>query len=333
MYLVSILVPVYGVEKYIERCARSLFEQTYQDLEYIFVDDCSPDRSIEILETVINDYPQRKSQLRIIRHSKNRGIAAVRNTAINAAKGLFICHVDSDDYLEVDAIRLMVENQLVNQSDIVTVGACQVTKNKINNIHISPINNKEQFLLSILQPNFEHTIWGRLIRLSLYKEHGIMNKDGCNQGEDWWTTPLLIYYAQSLSCINQVLYHYDCTKEDSMCAINAHNNVTMWWNDILSVENVVHFFSDKDEKYKKASMKMAVSYLYMYLCTSAYYGEKDVFRKIKKRIVKNSIEVLSTIGWNHPLKKYLMGNYYFCKCYFSFPILIKSYYYTKSLVK
>ena len=55
MYLVSILVPVYGVEKYIERCARSLFEQTYQDLEYIFVDDCSPDKSIEILETVLGN--------------------------------------------------------------------------------------------------------------------------------------------------------------------------------------------------------------------------------------------------------------------------------------
>ena len=94
MYLISILVPVYGVEDYIERCARSLFEQTYQNLEFIFVDDCTPDRSIDILETTIKDYPNRLSQLRIIRHNKRKGIAATRNTAINAANGLFICHID-----------------------------------------------------------------------------------------------------------------------------------------------------------------------------------------------------------------------------------------------
>ena len=173
MYLVSILVPVYGVENYIERCARSLFEQTYQNLEYIFVDDCSPDRSIELLETVISDYPHRKSQIRIIRYNKNKGIAAVRNTAVNEANGLFVCHVDSDDYLEVDSIRLMVENQQINQSDIVTVGACRLYKDHIDYIRQSPSNSKEQFLLTVLQPNFDHTIWGRLIRLSLYKDYGI----------------------------------------------------------------------------------------------------------------------------------------------------------------
>ena len=63
---VSILVPVYGVEKYIERCARSLFEQTYDNIEYIFVDDCTKDRSIGILQKVLEDYPNRKNQVKIL---------------------------------------------------------------------------------------------------------------------------------------------------------------------------------------------------------------------------------------------------------------------------
>lgn len=67
---VSILVPVYGVEKYIERCARSLFEQTYDNIEYIFVDDCTKDRSIEILQKVLEDYPNRKNQVKILNHEK-----------------------------------------------------------------------------------------------------------------------------------------------------------------------------------------------------------------------------------------------------------------------
>ena len=331
MYLISILVPVYGVEDYIERCARSLFEQTYQNLEFIFVDDCTPDRSIDILETTIKDYPNRLSQLRIIRHNKRKGIAATRNTAINAANGLFICHIDSDDFMEVDAIRLMAEEQQKSQADIITAGVHVISKKKDYNIRQSPIKNKEQLLFSILNPNFEHTIWGRLIRLSLYKDYGIMNKEGCNQGEEWWVIPRLIYYSQRVSCTNQVLYHYDCTRDNSMCAINSNYSIETWQSDIMSIESVVDFFSDKEEKYKRASLKMAVQYLYMYLCLSAYYGEKEVFRKIRNKIATNDSDILSAIGWNHSCKRNLMSNYYFCKYYHLSPTLIKCYYFIKSL--
>lgn len=75
-YTVSILVPVYGVEKYIERCARSIFEQKYRNPDIVFVDDCTPDKSIDILKRVLEDYPKRKAQTRIIRHEQNRGFAS-----------------------------------------------------------------------------------------------------------------------------------------------------------------------------------------------------------------------------------------------------------------
>ena len=76
--LVSILVPIYNVERYIERCARSVFEQTYKNLEFIFVDDCSPDKSVKILERVAEDYPQWKGRIKILHHDYNRGLAAAR---------------------------------------------------------------------------------------------------------------------------------------------------------------------------------------------------------------------------------------------------------------
>ena len=95
---VSICVPVYGVEKYIERCAISIFEQTYTNLECIFVNDCTKDNSIKILYNVIERYPQRREKIRIIQHDCNRGLAAARNTALEAASGDYILHVDSDNY-------------------------------------------------------------------------------------------------------------------------------------------------------------------------------------------------------------------------------------------
>lgn len=80
MYSVSVIIPVYKVEKYIERCARSLFEQTLESIEFIFVDDCSPDQSIKILQSVLQEYPHRTPHTKIIRHERNRGLAAARNT-------------------------------------------------------------------------------------------------------------------------------------------------------------------------------------------------------------------------------------------------------------
>ena len=117
--MVSILVPVYGVEQYIERCARSLFEQTYPDIEYIFVDDCSPDKSIEVLKKTIDDYPQRKPNVRIVRHECNRGLAAARNTAVENCRTEFLMHVDSDDWIEMDCVERCVIKQQEENSDIV----------------------------------------------------------------------------------------------------------------------------------------------------------------------------------------------------------------------
>ena len=75
---VTVVVPIYNVERYIEKCARSLFEQSLANLEILFVNDCTPDNSIDIILKVLADYPQRKEQTRIIKMSSKIGRAAVR---------------------------------------------------------------------------------------------------------------------------------------------------------------------------------------------------------------------------------------------------------------
>ena len=96
---VSVLVPVYGVEKFIERCARSLFEQTLNDMEFIFVDDCTPDRSIEILKSVIEEYrlrfAEKKYEVRIERLPTNSGLAAVRKHPHNSYLIFFLREAES----------------------------------------------------------------------------------------------------------------------------------------------------------------------------------------------------------------------------------------------
>ena len=106
---VSIIIPVYGVEKYIEKCARSLFEQTYSNIEYIFVNDKSKDDSIDILKKILTAYPDRKAQVRIVEHEKNKGLSQARETGIGYASGMYLMHVDSDDYIEPNMVELCVD--------------------------------------------------------------------------------------------------------------------------------------------------------------------------------------------------------------------------------
>ena len=87
---VSVIVPVYGVEKFVEHCTVSLMDQTLDGVEYIFVDDCTPDGSVGIIRNVISRYPDK--DVRIVSHSVNRGLPAARNTGISLANGEYIFH-------------------------------------------------------------------------------------------------------------------------------------------------------------------------------------------------------------------------------------------------
>ena len=88
---VSICVPVYGGEKYIAQCARSLFEQTYEDMEYVFVNDCTKDKSIEVVLQVAEDYPHRKDAVKIVNHDRNHGLAASRRKRYNRQSKYLNC--------------------------------------------------------------------------------------------------------------------------------------------------------------------------------------------------------------------------------------------------
>lgn len=134
--LVSVLIPVFRVERYIERCARSVLEQTYQNIEYIFVDDATDDASIDIIERIISEYPDRQERVHIIRHQSNKGLAAARNTAVDTCHGVFVFHVDSDDWVETDAIELMVRKQHETDADIITAEACD-EKEGISTQHLT----------------------------------------------------------------------------------------------------------------------------------------------------------------------------------------------------
>ena len=143
-YKVSILIPVYNSEKYIQKCARTVFAQTLKEVEYVFVDDGSTDSGIDLLLQEIQKFPERFNDICIIRHERNRGISAARQTAFDRASGEYILAMDSDDYIEPEMLEQLYNEALVSGADIVFCDFVSETENKSirKNFSFSPSKNK-----------------------------------------------------------------------------------------------------------------------------------------------------------------------------------------------
>lgn len=242
-YLVSILVPVYGVEKYIERCAISLFEQTYSNIEFIFVNDNTKDASIDILKNVLENYPERRDSVRIISHDHNMGLGETRNTAVLAAHGDFVMHVDSDDWIEKNSVELCVKTQLDSHADLVLMDLVQLHKSWKLVCHAPKCKTGRELVIAMLTWKSVWNVWGMLIRRELYINHGIKVEKGVNMSEDLQVSPRLAYYSQKVAQVGIVLYNYDCTRENQYTHIFSIDNhqQTLKTLDILTV-----FFKTND---------------------------------------------------------------------------------------
>jgi len=232
---VSICIPVYGVERYIERCARSLFEQTYENIEYIFIDDCTPDNSIRILKKVIDDYPDRKESVRIIRHEYNKGLAIARTTAVANATGEFVIHVDSDDWIELTMVEKMLFMAIDNDFDVVWCDTMIHKQEKKYIYHLKFDNNPKEMLKSIYQGKIHGWFWNKLIRRS-FLEDFIAYKE--SMLEDVFFSTQLLLKPLRMGYISEPLYNYNCKNRESLTAsCDSYDSIM-----IESIPNIRHCY-------------------------------------------------------------------------------------------
>ena len=281
---VSILIPVYCVEKYVERCVVSLMEQTYENIEYVFVDDCSPDKSIAIITSLIDRYPKRKEHTILLRHEHNKGLSAARNTAVTNCSGAFVLHVDSDDYLEVTAVEKLVNKQLEGDSDIITGQAMCINKGNSFILERPLFDSHDDFVVDMIRPSIHHTIWGRLIRKSLYLDNSIKAVEGVNIGEDLQVMTQLSFYAQKCESVWDIVYYYDCTNDSSYMSRYDINHFHRLSQDTQSMEIVREFFIGKSDSFQD----IAENYLFPYYLTLLRYfgrsGNREEFKRIRQKL-------------------------------------------------
>lgn len=256
---VSICVPVYGVEKSIERCLRSLLGQTYPNIEYVFVNDCTPDRSMEILQQCIKEYPEREKEVKIISHDRNRGLSAARNTALEYCTGDFLMWIDSDDYIELDTVQRAVEKQKEEDCDIVSFHA-RVYYSNHQELWKHPLYaTAKDMARMIVARCVPITIWGRLIRTSLYKTYHVRAEEGVNMSEDYQVSPVLAFYAKRVAVLDKVLYHYDRTNELAYTHKISIDKMEETWKSFVLVKT---FFADKGAVFNNVINRAEVIFVY-----------------------------------------------------------------------
>ena len=210
-FKVTVIIPIYNVEKFIKRCVISLFEQSLNEVQFIFVDDCSPDNSVAILHDLINEYEARKAHVQIIRHEINQGLASARNSGLLYASGEYIYHCDSDDWVEKDGLEALYNKAILDNSDIVwSDWYLSFLKNE-RYMSQAPVEsafyNQIDILKQLLGGRLKYNVWNKLIKRTLYIDNGIYFPDGYSMGEDM-TMIKLFACANKISYLPVGVYHY-----------------------------------------------------------------------------------------------------------------------------
>ncbi|MGH1600027.1 glycosyltransferase family 2 protein [Campylobacter majalis] len=227
-YDVSVIVPVYNVEKFIQKCAVSLFEQDHDSIEYIFVNDCTPDNSMQILQDVIDMYPNRKDDVRIINNPKNIGLGQTRKAGFDASSAKYIMFVDSDDWTQPDMISSMYQKAKDDDADIVCAdnfinyNKTQVYQKHIRVSTLGDITDAKKYFLYIMAMYVSVGVWDKLSKRELFDS--VVFPD-FQYAEDMFINLQLFFYASKISHLNQAFYHYRKTNNTSLTFNSTSKNV------------------------------------------------------------------------------------------------------------
>lgn len=240
---VSVVVPVYNVAPYVERCVRSLFGQTLDDMEFVFVDDCSPDNSIQIIQNVLKEYPLREGQVKFLRNEHNLGLAGTRKTGLKEVTGDYIIHCDSDDWVEIDMYKTLYDRAIQTNADIVTCDYYDELPNATTIVGKDVYEDPHSNILYLKsKPHFTNT-WN-LIKRDIIISNKLFPVQGINMWEDFLVVIKAYYYANRIEYVKKPLYHYNKCNQSAITSSPFSDKYLD--QEKQCVSNLEEFFSDKD---------------------------------------------------------------------------------------
>ena len=311
---ISLIIPVYNVEKYLRKALESVQNQTFKDFEAIIINDGSTDNSLNI----ILEFCEKNKNFVLI-NQENSGPAVARNTALNVSKGEYIAFMDSDDYIEPNFLECLYEAAKKNEADMVCCNFNVYYPEKDISVYI-PIHSlpgvypKTKALKKLIRDiSMHYYVWNKLTKRELFFNHNVKFDD--MYFEDISISPKLFYYSKKIVFLSKVLYNYSSRESSILHSINVTKI-----NDFIRSLGVIRNFFEMENAYKEynnhvwvyAQKSKIVSYYYI-LCLHAksanFKGFMDNISSAKKSIdyfVSNDFKPVnqkSPIDVPHPIKQ------------------------------
>lgn len=246
---VSVIIAVYKAEKYIERCARSLFEQTLKDMEFIFIDDATPDNSMNVLRRIIDEYPERKPQVKIITHEHNMGTFVTKRDGYLAAGGGYVTVCDSDDYVELNTYERAYNKAIEEKSDIVVFNYIEhYADREVVVNRVLPYSSPGEVIANAWRTRFIFLLCDVLIRNRRDVIENLPALGRIDIGEDGLIGVSLFYALRNgrMAYIQEPFYHYDLTNTQSV----TKNSTEKYYHDVSLILQYFQQLLRPWDKYK-----------------------------------------------------------------------------------
>lgn len=289
----SIIVPVYGVEKYIDKCLNSLVKQSLKEIEVIVVNDGTKDNSQKIIDKYVKKYPDKiKSYIK-----ENGGQGSARNYGLKKTTGEYIGYVDSDDFVEKDMYKKLYNKAKENNYDIVVCGNYNVSEDYQNKNIDAFINNYNTDLENIFFGKM--AVWNKIYKRDILIKNKLEFKEKVWY-EDLAFTLKAIMNSNTFAFIDEPLYDYLIREGSTMNNSNVQRNLEILdaFNDILS-----YIKHNKKEEYFSKIEFLAIDHIYISAIVRVLKAEAD--DKVKRETINKLIDYMNTSFPNYKNNKYI----------------------------
>lgn len=285
--MISIIVPIYKVEKYLRRCIDSLIYQDYLNIEIILVDDGSPDNC----GTICDEYAQKDKRIKVI-HQQNGGLSAARNAGIDVAQGNYLMFVDSDDWVEKNFCSTALRKAKETNSDIVVFGYNDVYENRTVKKSIIEKEEKrystKEALIELHGGKILSFAWNKIYKADLFKS-GIRYPKG-RLFEDIGTTYLLFHQANAIFLASGATYNYQ-KREDSILGKKMKAKDAIDWFD-QEMERSLFIKQNYPDVTKKLWKYYGQRVLFLYKVLSNFPHQKDKLKEMEAFLITHRLQII-----------------------------------------
>lgn len=302
---VSIIITVYNCEEYIETCVRSLFRQTLNNIEYIFVNDATSDNSINIIQSIIEDYPTRKCLVKIINLKKNGGVSNARRIGVENASGEYVIHTDSDDWVDKNMYERLYHKAKETNADIVGCNFRHEFSDTQYDFHQQYVDTMDENIRRLINGKIFPSLCTSLTRRSLITENDITFPLGLNMGEDLFFNLQLYLYAQKIVSMDWAPYHYRHTEESS-CVQRTKRSI----DSDIKIAGLIETFMKEHGLYKKYAKDIEFRKFFSKLPLIHDLDDKELYKEWLNTYPETNqhIWLYDQIDWKQRFELWLAAN-------------------------